>query len=119
MALIMNSKNRTLSVRVTGELDLVTAPEFRENVDQAMENRQIQNLLIDLSDVSFIDSSGLGVLLGRYRKIKTNNGVMVLFGMNQNVKRVMELSGVMSFMLSCDTENDAWKIIEKMSLKEA
>lgn len=119
MPFILNSKNRTLTIKLDGELDLVSAHVFRETVDRAMEEMLSQNLIIDLSRVTFIDSSGLGVILGRFRKIKGACGEMVIFGATTNVRRVLELSGITTFIPICWSEADAWKVIEKRSVKEA
>jgi len=119
MPFILNSKNRTLTVKLEGELDLVSAHEFRETVDQAMRELMSENLLIDLSRVTFIDSSGLGVILGRFRKIKGTNGQMVLYGPSANVRRILELSGISTFIPICLNEAEAWKLIEKRTVKEA
>lgn len=119
MSILINSKNRTLSVRVDGELDLVTAHEIREEIDRAMDEMLGQNLIVDLARVTFIDSSGLGVILGRYRKIKAKNGKMVLCALNPNVKRILELSGILSFIPVALTEGDARKMIEQKAFKGA
>lgn len=119
MPFILNNKNRTLTIKLDGELDLVQAHEFRETVDSAMEETQSENLLIDLSSVTFIDSSGLGVILGRFRRVKSARGEMILFGATPNVKRILELSGITTFVPMCLTEAEAWKLIEKSRIKEA
>lgn len=119
MAFLLSSRNRTLIVRLDGELDLVSANDFRESVDNALEEMLSHNLLIDLSNVTFIDSSGLGVILGRFRKLKSLGGQIVLFGLNPNVKRILQLSGILSFIPVARTETEAWKIIDKKALKEA
>ena len=119
MSFILHSRNRTLTVKVTGELDLVTAHDFREMVDRAMDEIIGDNLIIDLAKVTFIDSSGLGVILGRFRKIKAKGGQMILVGLNANIKRILELSGILSFIPVCNSEADAWKLIAKKSYKWA
>lgn len=119
MSFILHSKNRTLIVKVTGELDLVTAHHFRERVDRAMDEIIGLYLIVDLSKVTFIDSSGLGVILGRFRKIKAKGGHMILVGLSTNVRRILELSGILSFIPVCTSEADAWRLIEKKSFKGA
>ena len=119
MSLILQSKNRTLVVQADGELDLVSAQSFRETVDRAIEEIAGLNIIIDLSRVTFIDSSGLGVILGRYRMIKAKNGEMILCGLNKNVNRVLEMSGLLSFIHICENMHAAWKIIEERAVREA
>jgi len=119
MSFILHSKNRTLTVKVMGELDLATANNFRETTDRAIDEIMGLNLIIDLAKVTFIDSSGLGVILGRFRKIRAKGGQMILVGLSANIKRILELSGILSFIPVCSSEADAWKQIEKKSFKGA
>ncbi len=119
MPFILSTKDRTLIIKLDGELDLVRAHEFRETVDRALDEMMSRNLIIDLSSVTFIDSSGLGVILGRFRKIKSGRGEMVLYGAGPNVERILELSGITTFVPLCRTEAEAWKIIERSRVKEA
>lgn len=113
MSYALRRRNRTLIIQMTGELDLVTANNFRETVDSTMQEMMAKNLIIDLSKVNFIDSSGLGVILGRFRKINAQGGKLVLIGLTPNVKRILELSGILSFIPYCDDEPKAWQLLEK------
>ena len=130
MPFILNSKNRTLTIKLDGELDLVSAHEFRETVDRAMEEMMSKNLIIDLNRVTFIDSSGLGVILGRFRKIKANSGEMVIFGPTANIRRITFQASASVQQIGIEVvipDNskilrilaEAWKVIEKRSVKEA
>jgi len=119
MSLILNSKKNTLIVRVGGDFDLVTANEFREKIDNSLEETVAQNLLLDLSKITFIDSSGLGVILGRYRKVKANQGEVIIYGAKPAILKIFEVSGIASLMPICNTEKGAWELLEKKSFKGA
>lgn len=119
MSLILNSRKNTLIVHVGGDFDLVTAAEFREKIDQSLEETMSQNLLLDLSKITFIDSSGLGVILGRYRKVKKNHGEMVIYGIKPAVEKILKVSGISSLMPLCKTEKEAWALLESKSIKGA
>ncbi len=86
--------NTTLLVTVAGELDLETAPRLRVLVDGEFTSSGAENLLLDLSGVSFLDSSGLGAILGRYRAVQAAGGKMGIAGAQTAVKRVLRLSGI-------------------------
>jgi stage II sporulation protein AA (anti-sigma F factor antagonist) len=58
-----------LICRVKGELDHHTAEEFRDFVDRGLENNPVKHLILDLTHLSFMDSSGIGVLIGRFKKV--------------------------------------------------
>ena len=89
----------TLLVRVNGDLDLVVAKVFKDRIDEVLTSRgAIQNLMIDLSRVKFIDSSGLGVIIGRYKVMKARGGNMAMCGVSSNVYRILEISGIRKLM---------------------
>jgi len=119
MSLILNSKKNTLIVRVNGDFDLVSANEFRDKIDQSLEETRSQNLMLDLSKITFIDSSGLGVILGRYRRVKGNQGQVVIYGTKPAVEKIFAVSGISSLMTLCETEKEAWEFLDSKSFKGA
>lgn len=90
------SRGGYLIARCQGELDLAAASRLREAVDRALQGRQSLRLCLDLAGVTFIDSSGVGAILGRYRWIAQRGGHMVIVGARPQVRAVLELSGVLS-----------------------
>lgn len=113
MALILQNKMDILVVRLLGDLDLVTADEIRAKIDYSLVETNSQYLLLDLSQITFMDSSGLGVILGRYRRLKEQGGQMIIFGAQAKIKKILEISGIISLMPVCQTEEEAWQLIEK------
>lgn len=85
---------KTLVVKVAGEFDIIIAEEFRKIIDSYLDSNKAKYLLVDLGAVTFIDSSGLGAILGRYKKIDYLNGKMVIAGPQVQVKRILEVSGI-------------------------
>lgn len=83
-----------LVVSVSGELDLGTAREFRALVDADLERYGCRDLVLDFGEVGFIDSSGLGAILGRYKNVSERGGQMAVCGVKPHVRRLLELSGV-------------------------
>lgn len=100
-------RNHRLVVRLQGELDMSTAEVFRQAVDTALAQTRLKDLVIDLSGVSFIDSSGLGALLGRYRRLAQNGGKMSLLNPAQPVRPILELSGFYKIMSIYESEPKA------------
>jgi stage II sporulation protein AA (anti-sigma F factor antagonist) len=119
MALILNSKKNTLIAHISGDFDLVKANQYREQIDRNLAETMSQNLLLDLAKTTFIDSSGLGVIMGRYRKVKANHGQMIIYGVSPRIRKIFELSGILSLMPVCSSEEAAWKILEENTRKEA
>lgn len=98
-----------LVVRLSGELDLGTAPEFRAKVEEELDARpDITSMLLVLRDVTFIDSSGLGVILGRYKRLRAHGGRLIAVSPSPQVRKVFELSGLISIIPVCETEDEAW-----------
>ena len=90
----IETKRDTLMARIKGEIDLATADELREIVDEQLKNKGYKAVILELSGVSFIDSSGLGFILGRYKKIKGQGGMMYIVGARPSVSRLLEISGI-------------------------
>ena len=96
-----------LIVKVIGEFDMHGADCFRETVDEYLNNMGIKDVIIDLEEVQFIDSSGIGVILGRYKKIMHLKGKICLVGVQDPVKKLLELSGVLKILNIYDSEIEA------------
>lgn len=80
--------------RVRGDLDLHSAGSFREQVDLTLNQLPVPRVVFDLSEVGVIDSSGLGALIGRYRRVKELGGEMVLVGATPTARKVVEMGGL-------------------------
>jgi stage II sporulation protein AA (anti-sigma F factor antagonist) len=100
-----------LFMRLEGEFDLYTAEEFRRVADAALKEQRVRHMVINLKDVVFIDSSGLGAILGRYKQIRRKSGSMGLVGIGPNIKAVLEISGIIRLIPVYDTEPDALKAL--------
>lgn len=79
-------------VRVVGEIDVRTAPGLRHALDRAVLDGA-GDVVLDLADVAFLDSSGLGVILGRYRRMPAGRS-LVLRSPRAHVRSLLEIAGV-------------------------
>jgi stage II sporulation protein AA (anti-sigma F factor antagonist) len=113
MAVTVSFEKNTLLVRTDGDFDLVGAEEFRTEADRALDMFPARHMILDLTRLTFMDSSGLGVILGRLRKIQARRGTMVLAGMNPSVRRVLELSGIMPLIEICATVKQGWAVLAR------
>ena len=84
----------SLVVKLRGEIDQHCAEEIRGEIDRELDMRHSTSLIIDLGDVEFMDSSGLGLIMGRYKKITARGGRLMLARPNSSVDRLLELSGI-------------------------
>ncbi|MGL5244504.1 MAG: anti-sigma F factor antagonist [Sarcina sp.] len=83
-----------LIVSFVGELDHHSAEEVRVKVDDRIDRDNTKKLVIDFSGVTFMDSSGIGVVIGRYKKMMLRKGSVSIAAINKNIERVFELSGI-------------------------
>lgn len=84
----------TVIAYMMGELDHHSAEEVRNKVDNRLDVEKINNLIMDFSGVTFMDSSGIGVVIGRYKKLNRNGGKISVTNVTGAVRRVFELSGM-------------------------
>ena len=80
-------------LRVAGEVDVYTAPQIREQI-QDLAAKGTVHLIADLSPVEFIDSSGLGTLIGGLRRVREDDGSLVLVIGERRILRVFQLTGL-------------------------
>ena len=80
-------------VAVRGEIDVATSPALREEL-YAIIDRGARTLVVDLSELGFIDSSGLGVLVATLKHIRERDGELILTGLDQPALRVFEITGL-------------------------
>jgi len=84
----------TLLLRLDGELDMHTASMVRQAIDLEIEKRGIRTVILNLQDVQFVDSSGLGVIIGRYKKLLPLGGKLKITNVPPHIYKIMELSGL-------------------------
>ncbi|MFC3882793.1 anti-sigma F factor antagonist [Bacillus songklensis] len=107
LSINLEVKQRVLLVRLSGELDHHTADELRTKITDILENGRINHIVLNLQDLSFMDSSGLGVILGRYKQIKNSGGEMVVCSISPSVQRLFEMSGLFKIIRLEQTEQNA------------
>lgn len=78
---------------IAGEIDAFTAPVLKERLAAVQDIPGLQAEL-NLADVTYIDSTGLGVFVGFYKKLKANDGYVKIIGVNDRVKRLFEITGL-------------------------
>lgn len=81
---------------ITGRLDTTTAPNLETTVQELSDD--IKELVFDMSDVEYISSAGIRVLLGAYKKMISNNGVMRVEKANDMVREVFEMTGLLQML---------------------
>lgn len=83
-----------LIVTVQGEIDMYNTDYMRSSIDNYLDQQSISYLVLNLEKVGFIDSSGLGIIIGRYKKMKANGGKVYIVGANPSVEKILVFSGI-------------------------
>jgi len=96
----------TLVVRISGELDMLVADQLRQAIDQRLDTASIRTLVLNLEKVTFIDSSGLGVIIGRYKKVSAQQGRMYIVGACASVEKILHFSGINKLVPLYRSEKD-------------
>jgi anti-sigma B factor antagonist len=81
-------------IAVRGELDIATAPQLRAALIEAIDTHPGEELIVDLNGVEFIDSAGLGMLVGGRRRARERRGDLILVSTGRIVGNVLKLTGL-------------------------
>lgn len=100
-------KGNVLVVRLTGELDHHEAEKLREQWKDHIYENAVKHVLLNLGGVSFMDSSGLGVVLGRYKEILQLDGELFVCSVTPSVERLFEMSGLFKIVRRAENESFA------------
>ena len=88
-----NFSGGLMVVRINGEIDHHSAVEMRTGIDAELFERHPSKLILDLSGVDFMDSSGLGLILGRLANMRKVGGELVILNPNDGVMKILKLAG--------------------------
>ena len=98
-----NYENGKLTIYLEEELDISSCKVIRGIIDGYIMKYQPYELVLDLSGVKFMDSSGIGLLMGRYHLIKFMDSKMIVLNPTHSIKRILELSKVSDkILVRCD-----------------
>ncbi|PJI09733.1 MULTISPECIES: anti-sigma F factor antagonist [Clostridium] len=100
-----------LIVAIAGELDHHSSDEVRNKIDDYIRFKGYKNVILDFSGVTFMDSSGIGVVIGRYKKLNSSGGTICIINAKESVKRVFELSGMLKIINIYNSVNEAVRSI--------
>lgn len=87
-------EGQTMIIHLGEDLDHHNAVYIREMADSFLEKYQIERIVFDFSGVEFMDSSGIGVIMGRYKQMSYVGGCVYVYGIGKNVDRIFQMSGL-------------------------
>ncbi len=91
---VCDTAGSILSIRIRGEIDHHTAAAIRQGIDATLFEKRPAKLILDLSAVSFMDSSGLGLIMGRYSVMKELGGEMMVWNPSRETRSILTLAGM-------------------------
>lgn len=102
-----------LTAKLSGELDHHLAAEMRTKIDEAIMTFLPKKLILELSEIDFMDSSGLGLILGRYTKTQEIGCLLILQNPTRRIRRIMEISGINSMITTTETNSEVAEDVKK------
>ena len=89
-----NRQEKTLFILLDEEIDQDTVDKIKRNIDDEIERYIPRKVVFDFSNITFMDSSGIGMLLGRYKLIKLIDAEMEIDNVSRTIKRIFDMSGI-------------------------
>ncbi len=93
LSLVTRTEGDRTVVEVGGEIDVYTAPQLRERVVELVDAGQV-DLVLDLTGVDFLDSTGLGVLVGALNRVRAQDGSLALVLTQERILKIFEITGL-------------------------
>ena len=89
---------KILTLKLSDEIDESKTDKLRRKIDNEITRFLPRKVIFDFSNVSFMDSAGIGMLLGRYKVIKMIGGQLELANVNKQIERIFEISGILKII---------------------
>lgn len=100
-------RNNVLVIHVNGELDHHNSVFIREHADDIICQKRIMNIIFDFENTEFMDSSGIGVIMGRFKKVSSFGGTVGVINVRKNVEKILLFSGLNKIIRHYDSINNA------------
>lgn len=94
MGILISRNGNTVVAKLEGEIDHHYAADLRNKLDAAIADEYVLDLVLDLGKVVFMDSSGLGVVLGRYKILAARGGGLRIINASKRVERILRMGGI-------------------------
>ena len=91
-------KDKLLIFKISEEIDDYTVRKIRRRADYEIERYMPKRVVFDFDSVTFMDSAGIGLIIGRYKFINMLGGKLELANLTQNVKKIFEMSGILKII---------------------
>lgn len=106
-------QKNNIFIRLIGELDQENVGNLRDKLIQIIKERNVKNVVFNMKELTFMDSTGIGIIIGRYNQVKQKNGKVLLCNISNEIQKIVLLSGLARICLICDTEDDTKILLEE------
>ncbi len=107
---VRESEGDAYVVDLTGEIDVYTSPKVKDAITELIDQEHY-NLVINLEKVRYIDSTGLGVLIGGLKRVREHGGSVSLVCTNPQIKKIFDITGLVKIFGIFDDEQSAMKAL--------
>lgn len=89
---------KVLTVEITEEIDHHSTDKLRRRIDNEITRYMPRKTIFDFNRVTFMDSAGIGMIIGRYKMMKIIGGELEIENVNESVRKILEMSGIMKII---------------------
>ena len=111
MDIVFTQNGNILIVKMLGDIDHHYAEMAKEAIEKEVKEKEIKNIIFDFSNVNFMDSAGIGMIIGRYKYTKNKGGRTAVACLSKNLKKIMVLSGLYRIVKIYDSIEDAQNFV--------
>lgn len=112
MNIICRIENEVIIADISGDVDYVSSSEIKREISGAITRLKTNKVILNFENVEFMDSSGIGMLIGRYKEMMVINGEIVLSGVGAYVDKILKLSGLYKLIKSFKNADEALDYFE-------
>ena len=105
-------RNQCLVIRLPGEIDHFQAEEIRKECEMEFFRSLVRDIIFDFSGTNFMDSSGIGLILGRVQQMNLIQGRVYLFGANEQIRKMWEMSGILKYVKVLESVEEMTEVYE-------
>lgn len=113
MEIIYEISSNVLVAELFGEMDHHASEKVRKDIDERMAEYEVKHLIFDFERVTFMDSAGIGIVLGRYKRLKPEGGTVLITQCNPRIRTILNMAGVFSIIKYMDTRQDALEYFQR------
>ena len=107
------SQEKLLIFKITEEIDECKVKNIRRRADYEIERFMPKRVVFDFDSVTFMDSAGIGMIIGRYKQVALIGGTMLLANLTESVRKIFEMSGVLKLIPEVNLQKDYFEIGEE------